>query len=134
MRVNGNFLDIGILEWCKLFVDLRGQHHWETVVSDPPECKRMLLQHLGISQIELNTYVAEVRVYRNKFVAHLDSELVADIPRLDVALGSAQFLLEYLHANEDEGGFFVGLPSDANRLFTRTRADARTHSKCERQR
>jgi hypothetical protein len=28
---NGNFMDIAVLEWCKLFADAKGQHHWSIV-------------------------------------------------------------------------------------------------------
>src|SRR5258706_12493841 len=33
--VNVNFIDICVLEWCKLFADSRGKHHWRNIVSDP---------------------------------------------------------------------------------------------------
>jgi hypothetical protein len=29
VAVNGNFLDICVLEWCKLFGDKRSKHYWE---------------------------------------------------------------------------------------------------------
>ncbi|WP_424318912.1 hypothetical protein [Candidatus Methylomirabilis sp.] len=35
VNANGNFLDICVLEWCKLFGDSRAQHHWKKVTSDP---------------------------------------------------------------------------------------------------
>jgi hypothetical protein len=30
-QANGNFLDICVLEWCKLFGDKKGKHHWSRV-------------------------------------------------------------------------------------------------------
>ena len=35
--VNGNFLDICVLEWCKLFSDTHGTHYWGNVITDK-EC------------------------------------------------------------------------------------------------
>jgi hypothetical protein len=34
--INGNFLDIAVLEWCKLFGDTRGKHYFGKVISDVP--------------------------------------------------------------------------------------------------
>jgi hypothetical protein len=34
-QVNGNFLDLCVLEWCKLFGNRKGRHFWRQVVSDP---------------------------------------------------------------------------------------------------
>jgi hypothetical protein len=42
--VNGNFLDICVLEWCKLFADQRGKHYWGTIVKDPAGFKAGLLR------------------------------------------------------------------------------------------
>jgi hypothetical protein len=32
--LNGNFIDIAVLEWCKLFGDLKAPHHWSKCVTD----------------------------------------------------------------------------------------------------
>ncbi|MCD4674473.1 MAG: hypothetical protein K8S18_00550 [Desulfobacula sp.] len=37
--VNGNFIDICVLEWCKIFGDLRGKHSWKKAISDPKSFK-----------------------------------------------------------------------------------------------
>jgi len=29
---DGNFLDMAVLEWCKLFADPRGKHYWKKVI------------------------------------------------------------------------------------------------------
>lgn len=30
--INGNCLDIAVLEWCKLFADRKDPHHWKKIV------------------------------------------------------------------------------------------------------
>lgn len=79
-NANGNFLDISVLEWCKLFADTRGKYHWRRFIS----CKELPIDQLhtgaSINQDEFDQYVVEVRSYRNKFVAHLDEKPVMHIP------------------------------------------------------
>jgi hypothetical protein len=29
ISLNNNFIDISVLEWCKLFGDYKGKHHWK---------------------------------------------------------------------------------------------------------
>jgi hypothetical protein len=126
-RANGNFLDIGLLEWCKLFADPRGDHYWRGIVSDPDRFETMLLSQLGLSQQAFLDYITQVKSYRDKFVAHLDSELIAHFPKLDIAINSAQLLLRYIAANEDGGNFFEDLQMDGDRLYKGDLADAKTH-------
>jgi hypothetical protein len=104
-------MDICVLEWCKLFADPRGKHYWGKVVSDPAAFSCGLLQELGISEQELHTYVDEVREYRDKFVAHLDSEEVMRHPVLEVVKKSVSYLYDFLLAHEDEGGYFTDAPA-----------------------
>ncbi len=115
--VNGNFMDICVLEWCKLFADPRGKHYWQKVVSDPGVFTRGLLQELGISEQEFDTYADGVREYRDKFVAHLDSEEVMTPPVLRVLKNSVSYLYDFLLAHEDEGGYFMDAPARSAALF-----------------
>jgi hypothetical protein len=68
--VEANFIDIAVLEWCKLFGDRKGKHFWANVVTDPSSFESALLIHLGVTIQELVVYVDEVRTYRDKFLAH----------------------------------------------------------------
>jgi hypothetical protein len=117
VAVNGNFLDICVLEWCKLFGDTRGKHYWKKGVSNPTAFNNDLLQNLEMSEAAFNSYVTEMRTYRDKYVAHLDSNERFDIPKLDITKDSAIFLYNYLLDNEDEGGFFNYGPADADIFY-----------------
>lgn len=61
LTVNGNFLDHAVLEWCKLFAESSGKHHWSKVVSKPVEFKRDLLKRLRLTAEEFEAYTKEMR-------------------------------------------------------------------------
>jgi hypothetical protein len=70
-----------------------------------------------MSEDQLNGYVLEMRAYRDKYVAHLDSDERFHIPQLDIAKRSVVYLYDYLLAREDQGGFYVDAPRDASRFY-----------------
>src|SRR4029434_10474685 len=78
--VNGDFLDICVLEWCKLFGDYSEKHHWKRVVQYAKQFTTGMFSALGISQDDLDQCWKSIRSYRNKFVAHLDNEDTMNIP------------------------------------------------------
>lgn len=96
VNANGNFLDIAVLEWCKLFTDRNGGHHWKRVVSNHSSFATGLFARLGMTKKEFENYAEPIMRYRNKFVAHLDDERVANIPRLRMALRSTAYLYDHL--------------------------------------
>lgn len=117
ITVNGNFLDVAVLEWCKLFGDVRGKHYFGKVVSDAPAFKAQLLASLDVTAIEFDEYINQMRTYRDKFVAHLDELNEMNIPSLDIGKGSAVFLYEYLLAHEAEGNTFHDAPASAEAFY-----------------
>lgn len=126
-RVNGNFLDISVLEWCKLFAEPRGAHGWRKVLTDPPAFEAALLAHIQMSPAEFEGYCVGMRTYRDKFVAHLDDNPTAKYPHLDVAIKSTKFLFRFLQDNEDKGGFFEGLPKNPDGAYRASLSHAKEH-------
>jgi hypothetical protein len=124
-RTNGNFMDIAVLERCKLFADRRGVHCWRNVVSNPDGFEAELLKHLGITAADLEAYCDGVRMYRDKFVAHLDDDPKARYPQLDVAIESTKFLYKYLLAHEDGGDYFEGLTRSLESAYRIAFAEAK---------
>ena len=49
-QANANFLDMCVLEWCKLFGDPKGEHYWGRIVSDAAVFEMALLGHLQMQQ------------------------------------------------------------------------------------
>lgn len=95
-QANSSFLDSAVLGWCCLFADREGRQHWRTVVGNNSKFENDLLKHLKMSKGSFRKYAKGVLRYRNKFVAHLDEDLVAYIPRMKIARLSASFLYDYL--------------------------------------
>ncbi|VVE56741.1 hypothetical protein PAQ31011_05137 [Pandoraea aquatica] len=117
--VNGDLLDIAVLEWCKLFADRNARHHWKRFVRADDDQKQFLsglLAATGISLEDWKRYLDQMRVYRDKFVAHLDDQQVMNIPTLDGALSSTFFLYENVRAKSPDHIFrtphLVHLPDD----------------------
>jgi len=103
-RIANNFLDVGVLEWCKLFTDRAGKHHWRKVVSanedDRTAWRDALVVHLGLTLLAFEDYIRAMKTYRDRFVAHLDDDEVMEIPDLDLAIRSAQCLYQRLVDHE----------------------------------
>jgi hypothetical protein len=112
-QANANFIDMCVLEWCKLFGDKNGKHHWSSVVSDRAAFEAGLLAHLKMDATVFQLQVDAMRLYRDKFVAHLDSLHVMDIPMLDMAQASVWHLHEYLITSESGDVDLSGLPDTA---------------------
>jgi hypothetical protein len=58
-----------------------------------------------------------MKTYRDKFVAHLVSEEVMNIPKLRVARKSVSFLYGYLLDNEEEDNCFHDAPPKVSRFY-----------------
>lgn len=114
----GNCTDIAVLEWCKLFADRADKHHWSRIVADLDAFKPSLLARLGMEEAAYSDYVTSVRRYRDKFVAHLDSDNVMDIPMLDIAERAVFFYHQHLTTQEvsDPLQVFRPLPSSSAEL------------------
>lgn len=122
---NNNFIDMCVLEWCKLFGDKDGKHYWANVVADPAAFKTALLKHLGVDEDEFQEYVREMRHYRDKFLAHLDSENVMNIPVLEVAMKAVRFYHAHVATCEAREGDMAGLPLDLDSGYEQSAREAR---------
>jgi len=124
-RVNCNFMDIAVLEWCKLFADRRGIHCYMNVLTDPKGFETDLFAHLKVSATDFETYCTGMRTYRDKFVAHLDDNPKAKYPQLDVAIESTKFLFRYLRTIEDSDNYLDGLPRNLDSAYRVVLNDAK---------
>jgi hypothetical protein len=122
--VNANFIDMCVLEWCKLFADKKDKHHWANIVTRPDDFHAALLNHLGLDEAEFQEQIAIVRRYRDKFLAHLDSDYVMNIPALEIPKKAAWFYYAHVLNNEVDRGDMAGFPKDINRGYEDTEREA----------
>ncbi len=124
-RVNSNFMDMAVLEWCKLFADRRGFHCYMNVLTDPKGFETDLFAHLGVTARDFEAYCTGIRTYRDKFVAHLDDDPKAKYPQLDIAIESTKFLFRYLRTKEDPDNYLEGLPRNLDSAYRLVLNDAK---------
>jgi hypothetical protein len=94
--VSGNFLDMCVLEWCKLFGGRNEKHSWARITKDRDVFKMDLLQHL---ELEEGTFEEDIRIfreYRDKWVAHRDREQKGLYPRLETASKAVWFYYRHI--------------------------------------
>jgi hypothetical protein len=120
--VNGNFIDRCVLEWCKLFGETKGEFHWKKVVSDTVSFKAGLLRHIGLDEDAFNKEINIFREYRDKWVAHLDTERTGFIPALEVAKKAVWFY--YARVKQE---------AESRDLAEFTRELDRAYEHCERE-
>lgn len=122
--VNGNFLDVAVLEWCKLFGDEKANHYWREVVSAPSKFEAGLLACFNPTLNKLETYCREMRGYRDRFVAHLDSDFTMHIPNLAVAKASVEYYHSYVVEYELRPSDLTGLPTSFSDYYHRCSSEA----------
>ena len=117
LQAHGNFFDISVLDWCKLFADWKGEHHWRLVVENPDQFEGDLHRTLDVTTVEFSELIKNVKHYRDRFVAHLDKEREMLLPALDTAKGAIVFLHKRLVQQAGGcGDWLSGLPTSPEEL------------------
>jgi hypothetical protein len=100
LQVNENFLDMCVLEWCKLFGSDKEKHHWSNVVTDARTFEAELLRHLGINDQQLKVQVKIMLRYRDQWVAHQDYKLTGLYPTLELPKKAIWFYYTWIVEHE----------------------------------
>jgi len=124
--VQGNFIDIAVLEWLKLFGDHNDKHHWKKVAENKDEFKKGMLSSCQITEDDLVNARESFKEYRDKFIAHLDSEETMHIPFLETPLGLAKYYYAYV-ANELGEAGLRNLPRDIESYYQECFRSAEVH-------
>lgn len=117
ITVIGNFIDVSVLEWTKLFGDDKGKHHWKQIAEDQASFKQALLGNVGISQDQWDASWKEIKDYRDKFIAHLDSELTMQVPHMDIPCRMVSFYYDQLKDWCSTPAVMNGLPADMSQYY-----------------
>jgi len=121
--LNSNFLDIAVLEWCKLFAKTKAFHSWRKVVISPDSFLPQLYSDCGASKKHWDIYSCKMRTYRDKFVAHLDRKNLMHIPEMDLAQSAIYYIYDTMRA-EQLVSVFSGLPQSLRNYSTDCKSDA----------
>ena len=128
ITVNGNFIDIAVLEWCKLYGESKREpHHWQRILETTEKQKhfgKQLHSYLGCTRKEWKDLRNKALTYRNEFVAHLGEKRQGDLPFLSYILTSAFYYHEYLIEHENNGHTYRDLPHDPRQYFQDYEAEA----------
>ena len=116
-KVNGNFLDIATLDWCKLFVDREGKHHWSIIFSDKKVFRENLFLSIDLCEEYFKNEVIEIKKYRDKFLAHLDEPAIIYYPKSEIMLKSSMYLYQQLAADPKTRLALIGTNSDPQEFY-----------------
>jgi hypothetical protein len=125
VTIDGNFLDMAVIDWCKLFGEKKGRHFWGNVVADQA-FEAEMLAHSNQSANQFTDYIKEMRVYRDKFLAHLDDQRVMNIPTPEHAQVVVEFYHGYVVRHEALAGDLTGLPTDLAVYYKQCFEEARS--------
>ena len=131
VTAHNNYLDVAILEWCKLFTDRAGMHHWRKSVTNQDKLMVALLAHIRCSEDGYRAYAISIKTYRDTFVAHLDEANDVNVPKMSIARLSTQFLYKWLLSNEDDCNAFHGAPPRPEEFYLLSLAHARKSLRSE---
>lgn len=125
--ISGNFMDVAVLEWCKMFGEPRHEpQHWQRVISSiekRQEFMRGLLAALDQQKSDWRSARKHCLSYRNDFAAHLGSEPTMNIPTLDPVWKSAAFYYDFLRESEMPSA----QPSDILEFYQECTQDGRAY-------
>lgn len=105
-----NFINAAVLDWCKIFAEEGGKHHWREIVSGEHHVSffQDMMTSLGVTEEKFLEYVQSTKEYRNKFVAHLDdTNLMQEdahfkaFPDLELLIESTKFLFKNVYPNHE---------------------------------
>ncbi|MFY9684003.1 MAG: hypothetical protein WBQ40_04850 [Candidatus Sulfotelmatobacter sp.] len=122
--MSGNCIDMCVLESCKLFANPKEKHHWGRSVADPEGFRVQLTNDLGIDEVAFQKQIEVMRQYRNKFLAHLDSDEVANIPALDIAKKAVWFYHSYVVLHEAQPSDLEGFRFDLDAGYAKCEREA----------
>ena len=95
-------------------------------MSDPASFKAELMNHLDIDETAFQREIEVMRQYRDKFLAHLDSDEVMNIPALDIPKKTVWFYHAYVVQHEAQPGDLAELPVELDAGYAQCESEAQT--------
>ena len=115
--VNNNFIDVAVLEWCKLFGNDSEKHHWKNIVKSKTFFRNELLAYLKTDIKSFRKFWKKSTTYRNRFLAHLDSDETMLIPEMEFARMSVSFYYDHIVRQLDQSTIVLGYPRNLTTYY-----------------
>ena len=127
--ISNNFLDVAILEWCKVFGSRSDATHWTSNVLDEAAFRAGLFEKLKINKAEWEAYRERVKAYRDKVIAHYDSaSATSDHPDFCLALKACFYYYDMLNRQLKQSSIGTGYPESLEDYYEKSLAQARVFS------
>lgn len=125
IHVQNNFIDMAVLEWCKVFGSRTEETHWSTLVLDHDSFRISMLDYLDLTRDQWDAYWEGMKNYRDRGVAHASlTQPPTHYPQLDVALKSSAFYYRYLLEIARDNSLYL-FPGDLMRYYAPLLAHAK---------
>jgi hypothetical protein len=127
--ISNNFLDVAILEWCKVFGSTSDATHWTSNVLDRAAFRTGLLEKLKVTKDEWIAYRERVKTYRDKVIAHYDNNsTVIDHPDFCLALKACFYYYDMLISQLKRGSISTSYPESLDDYYEESLAQAKVFS------
>ncbi|MFG0542863.1 hypothetical protein ACF8EA_22250 [Pseudomonas sp. YQ_5] len=91
-QISRNALDLAVLDWCHAFGQQKDALHWKKVFPNDEEAFREgMLTWMDVSLDEFKQFREQMKVYRDKDLAHLELLNISMIPAMNNAIHSMAF-------------------------------------------
>lgn len=91
-QISRNALDLAVLDWCHAFGQQKDALHWKNVFpADEEEFREGMLTWMKISLDEFTQFREQMKIYRDKDLAHLELRNISMIPAMNKAIHSMAF-------------------------------------------
>lgn len=124
LTVTGNFVDVCVLEWCKLFGNRNGKCHWQKVLKQPDVFKQDLLNMHHLDESDLRKLWTTIKDYRDSFVAHVEDQETTPAPYMTVPYLLVNFYFTRLQSEFAELQSLDCLPKYMDRYFDSSLSEA----------
>ena len=94
--VFNNSIDLSVLDWFHLFGYHNDDLHWKQVVADIDSFRQQLFYHVNMTEDEWKSYREEIKIYRDKDVAHIEVRPTSQVPQMSIALQAVAYYYEYV--------------------------------------
>lgn len=102
-QISRNALDLAVLDWCHAFGQQKDALHWKNVFPGDEEAFReSMLTWMEVSLNEFKQFREQMKVYRDKDLAHLELRNISMIPAMNKAIHSMAFYYNQIQCAKRE--------------------------------